>query len=249
MPNNSTALKSLDVCFTPELLHLHHLSNKAVVVVDILRATSCMVTGLAHGASYLVPVSSIEACRILQKSGYVAAAERNGEKVEGFDMGNSPFEYQKAGLSGLPIALTTTNGTTTIEKSLGAAEVLIGAFLNIASLANYLRKSEHEAVLIACAGWKGDFNLEDTLFAGALALALEADFPAVSDASLAAKYLYKAAEPDMFAFLEQSSHYKRLARLNIREDIRFCLTPNVYTNVPVLRGERLVNHQIIKQTV
>ncbi|TAF32750.1 MAG: 2-phosphosulfolactate phosphatase [Cytophagales bacterium] len=239
-------MRTLDICFTPELLHLYNLEQKAVVIVDILRATSCMVTGLAHGAEYLIPVSSIEACKTLQKQGYVAAAERNGEIVAGFDLGNSPFDYQKFALSGAAIALTTTNGTLAIEKSKAAAEVLIGAFLNISALAEYLKSSVHNEVLIVCAGWKGNFNLEDTLFAGALVTLLTPHFGLASDSALAAQYLFKAAEADMLGFLKQSSHYKRLSRLNIKEDIEFCLKYDVYNNIPVLKEAKLVNISLIK---
>ncbi len=166
-------MNNFDVCLTPDLLHLHKLENSIVVVTDIFRATSCMVTGLAYGIESITPVATVEECRNLQERGYIAAAERNAEKVEGFDLDNSPFSYMDERLIGAKIAMTTTNGTLSISKARGAAvKVLIGAFLNLGALAAHLRNEPYD-VLVLCSGWKGRPNLEDTLFAGALAEALK----------------------------------------------------------------------------
>jgi 2-phosphosulfolactate phosphatase len=94
----------------------------------------------------------------------VTSGERDGKKVEGFDKGNSPFEYIGEEVRGLKLAFTTTNGTQAIEKAKGAKEVIIGSFLNLTSVVRYLLLGENN-VLIVCAGWKGRVNLEDTLFA------------------------------------------------------------------------------------
>ena len=118
--------QSIDICLTPELIHQYELEDKIVVVVDILRATSCMVTGIAQGVKEIMPVSTLEECVALKGLGYFTAAERNGEKAEGFDMGNSPFEYMNDELKGEKVAVTTTNGTLAIHKSLMADEILIG---------------------------------------------------------------------------------------------------------------------------
>ena len=88
-------MRKIDVCPTPELLHLYNLEKKIVVVVDVFRATSCMTTAFAHGVSKIIPVAQIEECRLLQQQGYLAAAERNAVKVDGFDLDNSPFSYMK----------------------------------------------------------------------------------------------------------------------------------------------------------
>ncbi|MBK6266560.1 2-phosphosulfolactate phosphatase [Marivirga sp. S37H4] len=231
--------KSIDVCLTPELLHQYSLDNKIAVIVDILRATSCMVTGLAHGVKEIVPVSTLEECLALQSQGYLAAAERDGSRAEGFDMGNSPFEYMKERVVGKKVAVTTTNGTLTLNKSLDAKEILIGAFLNIAALTEYLKLQE-EDIIIVCAGWKGKFNLEDTLFAGALCHALKNDFEFACDAPLAAEAMYLTAKNDMASYMKNSAHAKRLGKLNVIDDIEFCIQESIYDVIPVLYGESLV---------
>lgn len=229
----------LDVCFTPELIHLYELKNRVVVVVDILRATSSMVTGLAHGLEKIIPVSTLAECQEYAKQGYLTAAERDGKKAEGFDLGNSPFSYMEDLVKGKTLAMTTTNGTHAIRLSEAANKVVVGAFLNVSSVAAYLVEQQKD-VLVVCAGWKGKFNLEDTLFAGALAHKLQNTFESENDATLASYHLYATAQKDLPQFLSKASHVKRLQNLHITKDIAFCLQHDVYDLVPVLEENYLV---------
>lgn len=231
-------MKTIDVCLTPELLHLYDVSNKAVVVVDILRATSCMVTALASGADHIVPVASLDECRKLKVQGYIISGERDGVKVEGFDKGNSPFEYLE-GVSGKKIAFTTTNGTQAIEKAKGAPILVVGAFLNLTAVADFLEQ-QSQSVLIVCAGWKGRYSLEDTLFAGALVEKIRNSASLDCDAGLSAWHLYRTAKQDLVAYLQQSSHVRRLNRLNVFQDLGFCVTIDRYAVVPVFKNGQLV---------
>lgn len=228
-------VKTIDVCLSPDLMHLYNVSDKTVVVVDILRATSCMTTAFAHGINAIKPFAKLDDCLAMKAQGYFTAGERDGKKVEGVDLGNSPFEYMHEKLKGQNIAFTTTNGTQAIAKSEGAKEIIIGSFLNLSTVANYLRSSENN-VLVVCAGWKGKVNLEDTLFAGALVELLKDNIEPDCDAPLMAQHLYNQAKHDMVAFLQQSSHVKRLARLNIHKDIEFCLTADQYNVLPILQN-------------
>ena len=232
-------MKQVDVCLTPELLHQHQIQNTIVVVADIFRATSCMVTGLAHGLEGIIPVETIEEARRYQARGYFAAAERNGSTPEGFELDNSPFSYMNPQLQGATVAVTTTNGTQAIRQSRQAVKVMIGAFLNLGALAAYLRRQQYD-VLILCAGWKGRPNLEDTLFAGALAGALQQEGSVVEDAAQMAIRLYQQARPDLLGFVANASHVRRLQRLGIQKDIAYCLQHDLYDVLPILRGHLLV---------
>lgn len=232
-------MKTIDVCLTPELLHLYSLTDKTVVVVDILRATSCMVTAFAHGAERIVPFANQEECSQMRRRGYITSGERDGKKVAGFDKGNSPFEYMGTEVKGKKIAFTTTNGTLAIEKSKQAREIIIGSFLNLSSITKHLLFSPNN-ILVVCAGWKGKINLEDSLFAGALVEKLKNHIEQDCDAPLVAQHLYNLAKDNMVDFLKGSSHVKRLNRLSIEKDIEFCLTPDQYTVVP-----RLVNNELL----
>ena len=146
-------MKRIDVCLSPEMVHLHKTEGKVVVVIDILRATSCMTTALANGIASITAVASLEECTALGCEGYLTAAERDGKKVEGFDLGNSPFSYQDPSLKGKKVVVTTTNGTQAIVKSAGAQEIIVGSFLNFTSIVEYLRSQPYD-VLMHCAGWK-----------------------------------------------------------------------------------------------
>jgi 2-phosphosulfolactate phosphatase len=232
-------MRKIDVCLSPEMVHLHKTEGKIVVVIDILRATSCMTTAIANGINSITAVATLDECRELGKTGCKTAAERDGSKVEGFDLGNSPFSYQDPALKGKDIVVTTTNGTQAIVKSKGASEIIIGSFLNFSSVISYLRSQDSD-VLLHCAGWKGKMNLEDTLFAGAVVDALKGDFTHDEDSVLTALNLYYTAKNDMMGFLANSSHVHRLKGLGISKDIEFCLTKDVYNVLPIIKNGKMV---------
>ena len=232
-------MKTIDVCLTPELLFQHDLSHQTVVIVDILRATSSMVTAFAHGVARIRPVAHPEACYVWRERGYLIAGERDGQKIADFDLGNSPLEYQSDQVAGQSLAMTTTNGTLAIAKAQGARQLIVGAFLNLSAVVDIL-KTQNTSVVVVCAGWKGHVNLEDTLFAGALADQLQSHFRMGSDAALMASVAYRAARPDLLDFLSQSSHVQRLQRLGCQPDIAFCLRESLYETVPVLSDDYLV---------
>lgn len=235
-------MKKIDVCLSPELIHLYDIKDRIVVVVDVLRATTCMITALANGVRKIRAYADLEVCRSMKRSGYVIAGERNGQKVEDFDLGNSPLSYLNDAYLGEQLAVTTTNGTLAIEKSKQAYEVIIGAIVNLDAVASYLKSQERD-VLIFCAGWKGKVNMEDTLFAGAITDKLNGEFEPECDAAQMAQMVYQNAKDDFIGYLENASHVKRLNGFNIQEDIHFCLTPNKYDIIPVLIGEDLVLKQ------
>jgi len=226
--------RTIDVCLSPDLMHLYPVEGMTVVVVDILRATSCMTTAIAHGVKSIKTFAKLPECLACRESGYLIAGERDGKKVDGCDLGNSPFEYMNPALRGKDIAFTTTNGTQAISRSAGAAQIIIGSFLNLSAVVKYLEKTTPN-LLIVCSGWKGKVNLEDTLFAGALVEHLADSFEHACDAPAIAQRLYQAGRRDLKDFLKDSSHIKRLKRLNIEKDIDFCLTADQYDVVPVIR--------------
>lgn len=232
--------KSIEVCLTPALLNLYDIEDSIVVIIDILRATSSIVYGIANGASAIIPVSNVEDCANYADRGYLLAAERNGEVVEGFDFGNSPFSYTPEKVGGKTIVLTTTNGTKALHMAGARAhQVVIGSFLNLEVLCNWLSMQD-KSILLLCAGWKDKFNLEDTLFAGAVVAKLRKDFSQFDDSSVAAEDLYQLAKGDLRTYLHKSSHSHRLAELNIEEDVKFCLQLNICQAIPVLVGDALV---------
>ena len=174
------ALSPADISRLPE----RDLSTTTCVVFDVLRATSSMITALAHGAAEIFPVKTIEEARALRKEmpDALLGGERHGERIEGFDLGNNPFEY--TALAGKQIISTTTNGTVALRACERAGRVLVGALLNLAALRDELTRSRPTEVLLVCAGTFETFALEDAIAAGLLA----AEFPdaELTDAAIAA---------------------------------------------------------------
>ena len=223
-------MNSIEVCFSPELIHLHEVEGKIVVVVDIFRATSTMVAALASGVTEILPLADLEACRAMQVEGFLIGGERNGLTAPGFEMGNSPVAYLSGEYEGRRLAMTTTNGTQAIEKSKGAAEILIGAFPNLQATVSYIQGRGLD-VLVHCAGWKGRFNLEDSLYAGALVKSLESTHQSDEDGALAMKSLFEREGHQLKSYLSKASHAKRLQNHGIESDIDFCLTLDLYQDV------------------
>ena len=234
-------MPEVEVCFSPNAYPLFHKEEAIVVVIDILRATSAITTAFYNGVARMIPVATVEEAQHYKEQGLIVAAERNGEIVEGFDLGNSPFGYMNGKVKGKTIAITTTNGTQAIEAAKSANQVLIGSFLNLDVLIDHLKQQKRD-VLLLCAGWKSKFNLEDTLFAGAVADALisKYDFQTHCDSAIAASQLYHLAKHDLYEFLGKSSHRNRLQKLNLERDIRYCLTPNQCPVIPVMEDGVLV---------
>jgi len=232
---------NIEVCYTPQAYPLFHKDDSIVVVIDIFRATSAIVTAFYNGVSKMIPVATVAEAKEYQSNGYLAAAERDGEIIEGFELGNSPFGYMNNKVKGKTIAISTTNGTQAIEASRKASKIVIGSFLNLDVLCDYLL-TQNKDVILVCAGWKNKFNLEDTIFAGAVVSKLSADLDCIitCDSAIASQHLYNLAKDDLYGFLSNSSHRNRLEKLDLERDIQYCLTINQCPVIPIMEGKYLV---------
>ncbi len=230
----------IEACFSPYLYPVYRDEESIVVVIDILRATSAMCTAFMYGVEKIIPVATVEEAWDYKQRGFIAGAERDAVPVEGFDFGNSPFSYMNEHIKGQTIVITTTNGTQAIEAARDAYKVVIGSFLNLSALCDFLL-SEKRNVLLLCSGWKNKFNLEDALFAGAVteALSVQHEVFQPGDGALALKYLYQRARQDPYKFLHNASHKERLAKLGLKDDIKYCLQPDTTRIIPILKGHSL----------
>ena len=186
----ATPPMEIDVILNPAeiaLLPQRELLNATCVVFDVLRATSSMITALAHGAAEIHPVRTIEEARELKLRlpDALLGGERQGDLIPGFDLGNSPFEYREKA-AGRRIISTTTNGTIALRACEQAGRVLVGAILNLSAVAEELLRSAAEKVILICAGTFADFALEDAWAAGALILKLQAESLSDSAQAMAA---------------------------------------------------------------
>jgi 2-phosphosulfolactate phosphatase len=236
-------MPKINIVLTPaEFEYYNFQSNDAVIVViDIFRATSTIVTALANGAKSIIPVSTIEEAKQYKLSGYLVAGEKNGIPVNGFDFGNSPLEFLNEKIKDKEIVITTTNGTHAIKIAQGKGEIIIGSFLNLKSIADYVI-AKNKDVIMLCAGWKNKFNLEDFVFAGSLTYQLYAThhFELDSDSALLGYLTFDRSRRKLKEFLNMASHKKRLENLNLEQDIDFCLTIDKYPVVPIFSEGKIV---------
>jgi len=239
MNNKPTIHTSL----SPALLHLYDLSNSIVVIIDVFRATSTIASALHNGARSVIPVDSVpRAIEISKNIGGIAAGERDGIIAEGLQHGNSPLEYSRAFIGNKILVLTTTNGTRLLQMALNnnADSIISGSFPNLSAVCDHL-VAEKKNVVLGCAGWKDRFNLEDTLFAGAVIQRIKKHFTIHCDSSLMAETIYAKHKNELIEFAPNLTHYHRLVeRFGLIEDIKFCLTEDVANVLPVYIDGKLV---------
>ena len=234
---------TIHTCFSPALLHLYDLSNAVVVIIDVFRATSTIAAALHNGAKCVIPVDEVaKAIEISKQIDGIAAGERDGKLAEGLQHGNSPLEYSKDFIKDKTLVLTTTNGTKLLQMALDnkASTIITGSFPNLSAVCTFLI-NENKNVVLGCAGWKDRFNLEDTLFAGAVIAKIKENFTIHCDSSLTAELLYNQHKDNLIDFASTLTHYHRLVeRFGLIEDIKFCLTPDGANVLPLYENGKLM---------
>ena len=235
--------RKLETCFSPALFEPEGHNNSIVVIIDILRASSAIVTAFANGAAAIIPVATVEEAKGYKSKGYLVAAERDGYVLYFADFGNSPFNFTREKVEGKTIAYSTTNGTGIINLSSSAYSTVIGSFLNIGALTAWLINQERD-VLLFCAGWKNRFNLEDTVCAGAIAELLMASslYSTICDSTVAAMDLWSIARHNLRLYIEKAAQNTRLRDKNLDDCIDFCLTLNFTGKIPVMKDGILVEN-------
>lgn len=233
-------MNKVEVCFSPALYPDYENKEAIVVVTDVLRASSAIVTAFMNGVERIIPVGTLEEARSYKDNGYMVAAERDGIVRDFADFGNSPYNFTADKVKDKQIVYSTTNGTNAINLAASGHQVLIGAYLNLDVLARHIIESDKD-ILILCAAWKNKFNLEDSLFAGALAqLVLNAEnFETICDATNAAMDLFDAAKGDLMGYVQKVAQRERLRKNGLDDVIGYCHTFNQTTIIPVLEGKYL----------
>lgn len=225
----------IEVCFSPALYKYYVDDNDILVVVaDIFRATTSMCAAFNNGAKSIIPVASIEEAQLYKEKGYLVGAERNVKRCSFADFGNSPFDYTADRVKDQEIVFTTTNGTIAIEEASQASYLTIGAFSNLNALAQFCIDKQKN-VLILCAGWNNRFNIEDSLFAGALSELLieEGSYSPTSDSVKVSLSIWEEAKNNLRLYINRSEHIKRLEANHLENSVDYCLSLNTVNLVPV----------------
>jgi 2-phosphosulfolactate phosphatase len=225
-----------------------NFSGQTSVVIDVLRATSVITTALENGARAVIPVKTVEEAQNLyaqcDASNTLRGGERNALKIEGFDLSNSPLEYKKKVVEGKTLILTTTNGTNAINNIIGADEVVLACFRNVAAVVEHIVGLSHRGsrdIAIVCAGTESHFSLDDGLCAGMIIELLKQQTEVeTDDLGLLLHRFYNESKDNLFGALSGCYHLKRLFMLGFYDDIKFCLETNCVQTVPVLKDGKIV---------
>lgn len=234
---------TLHTILSPQLLDIYTIKDSIVVIIDVFRATSTIATALYNGASKVIPVDTVDKCieignKIINS---VTAGERDGKVIEGLQYGNSPAEYPRSFIEGKTLVLTTTNGTKLLHMALsnGASDIITGSFPNLNAVCNYL-KQQNKNVFLGCSAWKNRFNLEDTLFAGAVIDEVKNNFTIYCDSSAMAQQMYQLHKNDLYNFARTTTHWHRLSKFGLDKDLEYCVTKNVADVLPFYQEGNLI---------
>ena len=235
----------VEVFLTSATVEEADVKGRTVVVIDVLRACSTIVTALDHGARAVLPVADMaEAGRIasnLDRSVYRLGGERGGEKIDGYDLGNSPREYTRKAVEGRDVILNTTNGTLALSRAQSAEELLVGCFLNTQRVIERIQQAGRDVTLI-CAGRQNRISLEDTLCAGLLLYRLwDGTEPDVTtDTAHIAFSQYLRDRDDVAQALRRSDNARRLAAMGAEADVQYCMRVDALPLLPRFEDNRLL---------
>jgi 2-phosphosulfolactate phosphatase len=235
----------IDLSFNAGQFDELQLREKNVIVIDVLRASSTITVALNNGAREIIPVASIESAVKISGSLFgevtLRGGERNGKTIEGFNLGNSPLEYNETAVKGKSIIYCTTNGSVAMAKSRYARTLAVGSFINLTATSDFIR-NENKDSLIICAGRAnsiGNFSLEDAVCAGMIIqnlLNTESLEVELSDSAKAAHALSKTFGRSILKVLKTSEHGKYLIEIGFAEDLKICAQVDSVPVLPVLTG-------------
>lgn len=255
----------LTVYFSPNHLDELELRDKIVVAIDVLRASTTITYAMRAGAREIIPVATVEqAMKIvgnLHSTSTVLCGERGGKRIEGFTLGNSPFEYTKEAVRGKSLILTTTNGAVALTKAKYARQCFVSSFVNLSATVEALSAIPgiaKEHIIILCSGHEDEFSLEDATCAGMLITRLLARFGPVdssntderlTDGARAALSIYQHYGSDIYRTLRESDHGQRLLELGFEADILAASQLDSLPLVPLLEQMAIKKKLVFTDTV
>ena len=213
-----------------------YFTKKTTIVIDVLRATTTITTALNNGAKEIVPVNSIEFAMKVSGDTFsgqtLLAGERNTKKIDGFALGNSPFEFTKDVVDSKSIVFFTTNGSKAIVKAKYSSELILSSFLNGRAVANHLK--DNDEIVILCSGNNGLFSYDDSVCAGFLIqeindLKVETE---LDDASKVCQLLYQKSSADLTNMLMETEHGLNLIGKGFESDISYSAQKNILSVIP-----------------
>ena len=238
----------IDVAITPGSFFAEDIKGKTVVVVDVLRASTTIITALAGGANGILPLASLSEVKKKSKEyprrEVLLCGEREGLHISGFDLGNSPCEYKESIVRDKILLYTSTNGSQILVKAKKANKLYVSSFVNVGAVVKRLAQERIDCFIV-CSGEEGRFSLEDTVCAGMIADEVKrnstGEFVQLSDEALAAVIIYEHFSSDLNSMINQSFHGRYLAGLGMKHDLSFSVSLDLYDTVPVMENGGLIS--------
>ena len=219
------------------------IKNRHVIVIDVLRASSVMVTALANGAKAFIPVRTVEEAHQkaieLPEEEVLLCGERDAQIIDGFHLGNSPQDYTHNKVQGKTLIFTTSNGTLTLNKLAGTKEIFIGSFLNMNALVRKFQVLDN--VVLVCSGTDNNFSMDDAMCAALfINEIMKKKAVALSDFSIMLLKAFRKDNGDLHKLLKDCYHLNLLKRKGFEKDVEFCLQKNISYIVPEMKDGRIV---------
>lgn len=233
----------LDIIISADDISESKIENKIIVIIDMFRATSVIVTALNNGCKEIIPYLTIEEAlenaKRLNREDYILGGERRAVKIKDFDLSNSPLEYTEEIVKNKIVLMTTTNGTRTLTKSAGAKRVLIAAMINAKAMAKKLSEINEDVVIIN-AGTNGNFSMDDYICSGYIInemLSYKKDLE-LTDIAKTANIIYKGS-PDILSYIKEATHYSVMKSLSLDDDIEYCTRKSIIDIVPEFKDGKI----------
>jgi 2-phosphosulfolactate phosphatase len=227
----------IDLIISSDDIIEEKIQGKVVVVIDMLRATTVIITALKNGCNKVMPVVTVEEAIELSKENresFILGGERRALKIEGFDCSNSPLEYSAEAVKDKTLIITTTNGTKAIHGSSSAEQIIIGAMINGKAVSEKLIELNKDVVFVN-AGTYGQFTIDDFICSGYIInCILESSEAELSDIAFTAQHIY-CNHKDITSYLQHARHFNVLRELGLEEDLKYCCSKDLAEIVPVYK--------------
>lgn len=235
----------LEVIFNPNALLDSEVRDRTVVVLEVLRTSSTIVTALHNGAKSIVPAATLgDAARMaanLDAKVFLLGGEKGGIKIDGYHLGNSPSEYSQEVVQNRTLIMHTSNATPAIVNAKSAKSLAIGCFLNLTRVANFLIQ-ENNDTLIICGGQRNHISLADVLCVGQLVDLLVNAYRAnvtVGDAAYVAHNVYQKDRDQIAERIGASTLGQFLKQTESEGDVAFCTQTDMSSILPIFDPSKL----------
>jgi len=243
----------IDLLLSRSEIQPDKVAGRLVVIIDVWRASTSIITALANGCAGIIPVAEVEQARALAKkfppNSILLGGERNELPIPGFDLSNSPLDYSADLVKNKRIIFTSSNGAKLFSNAHSAEKTVVGGFLNVTILSDLILGNNLD-VSILCAGKNGQFGLEDAVCGGMIIDKVIKKTPGrceieLNDGALAARILYDFYANNLSELIYQSSHGKRLIEIGQEPDLLISLSTDSKEIIPILKNDQLISYDVV----